>query len=110
MSWRPLRPPTGCISVPEDGRATSWISASGAARTPRTSRARSTDSILRAIRSSPCVALIVDVRDEDGRPTMASFIFRDARGRVYPAPSRRLAPDLFFHPQVYRQSGESVLL
>jgi hypothetical protein len=58
----------------------------------------------------PAVALVVDVRDEDGKPTMASFVFRDRMGRIYPSPSRRLAPDFFFHPQVYRQSGESVLL
>ena len=56
----------------------------------------------------PAVSVILDVRDADGRPTMASFLFRDAKGRVYPSPTRRLAPDFFFHPQVYRQTGESV--
>jgi hypothetical protein len=58
----------------------------------------------------PAVAVALDVRDEDGRPAMASFTFRDRMGRVYPSPSRRLAPDFFFHPQVYRQTGETVLL
>jgi hypothetical protein len=58
----------------------------------------------------PAVSVTLDVRDEDGRPVMGSFIFRDALGRVYPSPSRRLAPDFFFHPQVYRQSGETVPL
>jgi hypothetical protein len=58
----------------------------------------------------PAVALVVDVRDEDGSPTMASFVFRDRLGRVYPSTSRRMAPDFFFHPQIYRQSGETILL
>jgi hypothetical protein len=56
------------------------------------------------------VPVVLDVHDEDGRPVMASFLIRDALGRVYPAQSRRLAPDLFFHPQIYRQTGEDVLL
>ena len=59
---------------------------------------------------NPAVNVVLEIRDDDGRPTMASFIFRDKLGRVYPSTSRRLAPDFFFHPQVYRQSGESVAL
>jgi hypothetical protein len=58
----------------------------------------------------PAVSVVLDVVDADGEPVMASFLFRDALGRVYPAQSRRLAPDLFFHPQIYRQTGEDVLL
>jgi hypothetical protein len=58
----------------------------------------------------PAIEVALDVRDTDGRPTMASFLIRDSQGRVYPSPSRRLAPDFFFHPQIYRQAGETVLL
>ncbi|HVR74175.1 MAG TPA: CehA/McbA family metallohydrolase [Planctomycetota bacterium] len=58
----------------------------------------------------PSVDVSLEVKDHDGRPVMASFIFRDSRGRVSPALSRRLMPDFFFHPQVYRMDGESVLL
>jgi hypothetical protein len=58
----------------------------------------------------PAVSVVLDVHDEDGQPVLASFLFRDQRGRVYPAQSRRLAPDFFFHPQIYRKTGEDVLL
>ena len=60
--------------------------------------------------SRPAVSVTLDVKDVDGRPTTASFLIRDALGRVYPSTSRRLAPDFWFHPQVYRHSGESVEL
>jgi hypothetical protein len=50
------------------------------------------------------------VRDENGEPGMASFIVRDAQGRLYPNPSKRLAPDFFFQPQVYRSDGENLPL
>lgn len=59
---------------------------------------------------APAVVVKLEVKDHDGKPVMAAFTFRDSQGRVYPALSRRLAPDFFFHPQIYRQHGESVLL
>ncbi len=58
----------------------------------------------------PSVEVVLDLVDHDGKPTTASFVFRDARGRVYPLKSRRLEPDFFFHDQIYRHSGESILL
>ena len=50
------------------------------------------------------------VRDEAGDPTVASFLVRDATGRTYPLASKRLAPDLPFQPQVYREDGETLSL
>jgi hypothetical protein len=50
------------------------------------------------------------VLDENGHSTIASFIIRDDLGRIYPNPSKRLAPDFFFQPQVYRANGESLAL
>jgi len=58
----------------------------------------------------PAVEVILEVLDVDGRPTTGHFVFKDTKGRIYPAMSRRLAPDFFFHEQIYRHSGESVML
>lgn len=58
----------------------------------------------------PAVTVNLKVRDHDGSPTMAAFVIRDRKGRVYPNPARRLAPDFFFHNQVYRRDGEHVVL
>jgi hypothetical protein len=58
----------------------------------------------------PAINLKLEVRDENAKPTEAAFVIRDAAGRVYPPPAKRLAPDLAFHPQVYRADGESVTL
>ena len=52
----------------------------------------------------------LNVKDIDGSPTTAAFVIKDRQGRVYPNPARRLAPDFFFHHQVYRADGESVSL
>ena len=58
----------------------------------------------------PAVQVRLDVLDDDGQPTTGQFVFRDTKGRVYPARSRRLAPDFFFHDQVYRHDGETIAL
>lgn len=50
------------------------------------------------------------VRDVDGSPTTANFTIKDEKGRVYPSQAKRLAPDFFFHAQIYRADGETVTL
>jgi hypothetical protein len=58
----------------------------------------------------PACTLRLWVRDENGAPSMAAFTIRDAWGRIYPNPSKRLAPDLFFQPQVYRANGDTIMV
>ncbi len=58
----------------------------------------------------PAVRVKLSVLDDDGKPTTGQFTFRDKLNRIYPAQSRRLAPDFFFHAQIYRADGEDVLL
>jgi len=55
----------------------------------------------------------VAVRDADPgntEPMMVCLEIRDLLGRVYPNPARRLAPDFFFHNQIYRKAGETLTL
>ena len=59
---------------------------------------------------APSRDVTLRVRDENGRPSMASFIVKDKFGRVYPARSKRLAPDFFFQEQIYRADGETIRL
>ncbi len=60
--------------------------------------------------SAPTRAIKLGVRDENGEPTIASFLIRDRQGRIYPNPSKRLEPDFPFQQQVYRADGESITL
>ena len=60
--------------------------------------------------AQPARALKLRVLDHDGTPTTARMTFRDKLGHVYPPQMKRLAPDFFFQPQVYRADGDSVLL
>jgi len=61
-------------------------------------------------RITPAAKLTLRVKDADGRPTTASFLVKDEKGRVYPSQAKRKAPDFFFHPQVYRADGEWLAL
>jgi hypothetical protein len=56
----------------------------------------------------PAHRITLRVRDENGKPATASFLVRDRQNRIYPNPSKRLAPDFFFQPQVYRSDGETL--
>ena len=58
----------------------------------------------------PAIPVKLSIRDHDGQPTAARLTFRDQRGQIYPPQAKRLAPDFFFQPQVYRHDGEVVLL
>ena len=59
---------------------------------------------------APTRPITLRVKDENGQPTIAGFKIRDRAGRIYPNPSKRLAPDFPFQAQVYRADGEKVLL
>jgi hypothetical protein len=58
----------------------------------------------------PAVPVRLHVRDHDGTPTVAHFIFIDRSGHVHPPQPKQVAPDLFFQRQVYRADGGTVLL
>jgi hypothetical protein len=59
---------------------------------------------------APSKPITLHVLDADGQRTMGSFVFRDSHGRIYPNPLKRLAPDFYFQPQVYRSDGEDIQL
>ena len=58
----------------------------------------------------PAHPVRLSVRDERGQPTTAGLLIRDELDRVYPNLSKRLAPDFFFQPQVYRADGQTLRL
>ena len=58
----------------------------------------------------PAIPVKLNIHDSNGEPTTARLEFRDKFGHVYPPQAKRLAPDFFFQPQVYRKAGDVVLL
>ncbi len=60
--------------------------------------------------ATPTMPLTLEVVDEGGEPTTACFEIRDEKGVSYPSQVNRIAPDFRFHPQVYRDHGQSLPL
>jgi hypothetical protein len=58
----------------------------------------------------PGIAVKLSVKDHDGKPTVGRFTFKDKANHVYPPQPKRLAPDFFFQPQIYRRDGDTVML
>ena len=58
---------------------------------------------------SPSTTVRLRVFD-DGLPAFAKYEVRDSEGRIYPAQSKRLAPDFFFQRHIYRGDGETISL
>jgi hypothetical protein len=58
----------------------------------------------------PAIPVKLAIADQDGKPTVGRLTFRDKGDHVYPPQARRLAPDLFFQEQIYRNDGDVVLL
>jgi hypothetical protein len=68
------------------------------------------NDVLVVFTAQPARPVTVRVADERGRPAMAALVIRDAQDRLYPNPSKRLAPDFPFQPQIYRADGETIYL
>jgi hypothetical protein len=68
------------------------------------------NDVLVVFTARPAHDVLVRVTGDDGKPGVASFVIRDAQGRIHPAPAKRLAPDFPFQPQVYRGDGETLRL
>ncbi len=66
------------------------------------------NDILVLFRAEPSRKIKLHITDENGQPAMASLTIRDRWNRLYPNPSKRLAPDFFFQPQIYRADGETI--
>lgn len=60
--------------------------------------------------AEPARAITIHVHDENGKPSVASLVVKDRYNRIYPNPSKRLAPDFPFQPQIYRYDGETLRL
>jgi hypothetical protein len=58
----------------------------------------------------PAREVTLNITDENGKPCIAELLIKDHAGRIYPSQIKRIAPDFFFHPQIYRGDGEVLKL
>ena len=69
--------------------------------------AQNGNAIPLTFQSAPAVNVKLQIKDfdgestRDGKPVMGAFVCKDSQGRIYPATSRRLAPDFNLHFQAY---------
>jgi hypothetical protein len=68
------------------------------------------NDVLILFNSRPAHEITLRVKNEKGEPAFASFLIKDQQQRIYPNPSKRLAPDFPFQPQIYRGDGETIHL
>jgi hypothetical protein len=68
------------------------------------------DQIPMVFEIQPSSNVVIHMRDEVGQPTVGALCIRDQQGRIYPAKTKRLAPDFYFQPQIYRADGEFICL
>ena len=59
---------------------------------------------------APATRVSLSIKDHDGKPSTARLVFRDEAGHVFPPQAKRLAPDFYFQEQIYRHSGQNILL
>jgi len=58
----------------------------------------------------PAEEVALKILDEHGLPLTGQLLITDRLGHVFPAMSKRLAPDFFFHQQIYRANGGTLRL
>jgi len=53
---------------------------------------------------------IEQITDATGEDLMAGLIIKDQHGHIFPGQTNRVSPDLWFQPQIYRTSGDAIML
>lgn len=56
----------------------------------------------------PSHKIRLEISDQSQNLPTASLIIKDKQGHIYPSQMKRLAPDFFFQPQIYRSNNEII--